>query len=206
MPGTRRRLSADVRREQILETASALFTEQGFENIKMADIAEKLETSRPNIYTYYPSTEAILDTLLERAVDEYTNDLRQTLADNPGTDVIDVFHILMRHREMLLLLHSGGGPKFRERRRKVDNTLDETTRLYLSGLVSDDEVRKSIDLILITQRAAILGMAYELVADGKEWNIDEVGQLVGVMLQAAYRHTFPGIEEALVQRGIKPQS
>ncbi|MDO4245359.1 MAG: TetR/AcrR family transcriptional regulator [Deinococcus sp.] len=206
MPGTRRRLSADVRREQILETASALFTEQGFENIKMADIAEKLETSRPNIYTYYPSTEAILDTLLERAVDEYTNDLRQTLADNPGSDVIDVFHILMRHREMLLLLHSGGGPKFRERRRKVDDTLDEMTRIYLADLVSDDETRKAMRLMLITQRAAILGMAHESLADGEEWDTDQVARVVDAMVRAAYQHAFPGIDEELAKRGVKTRS
>lgn len=206
MPGTRRRLSADVRREQILETASALFTEQGFENIKMADIAEKLETSRPNIYTYYPSTEAILDTLLERAVDEYTNDLRQTLADNPGTDVIDVFHILMRHREMLLLLHSGGGPKFRERRRKVNDTLDEMSNTYLAKFVADDQKRKALRLMLITQRTTILAMAYELLTDSEEWDTEEVGRLIDVMLQAAYSHALPGIDEELAKRGIKSRS
>ena len=54
MPEPRRRLSAEVRREQILEVASQLFIERGFENVKMADIAEHLQTSRPNIYTYLP--------------------------------------------------------------------------------------------------------------------------------------------------------
>lgn len=206
MPGTRRRLSADVRREQILETASVLFSEQGFENIKMADIAEKLETSRPNIYTYYPSTEAILDTLLERVVGEYVSEMRQMLTENPGSDAVDTFEVLMRHREMLMLLHSGGGSKFRERRRKVNDSLDELTSTYMANLVSDDQKRKAMRLMLITQRTAVLGMAYELLAEGEEWDTKQVGQVIDAMLRAAYGQVFPGIDEEMIKRGVKPRS
>lgn len=75
-PSTARRLSAENRREQILRSAEALFVERGFEGVSMADIALALGTSRPTVYTYFPSTEAILDALLAERLEQFPERIR----------------------------------------------------------------------------------------------------------------------------------
>ncbi|GGM08083.1 TetR/AcrR family transcriptional regulator [Deinococcus aerophilus] len=118
-PPIARRLSAEDRREQILETASALFIERGFEAVGMNDIAHELQTSRPTVYTYFTSTEDMLRALLQGRLPAMWERLRPILPASgefrAGT-FSALFLALLHERELLLLLHSGGGPIFREQR------------------------------------------------------------------------------------------
>ncbi|GGI90074.1 TetR/AcrR family transcriptional regulator [Deinococcus wulumuqiensis] len=193
MPEPRRRLSADVRREQILEVASQLFIEQGFENIKMADIAERLQTSRPNIYTYYPSTEAILDTLLERRVAEWLQEIDRRVAEDSLFPPVQLLAALLEHRELLLLLHSGGGPHFQARRQRVLDSLDRQTIDYLPPEISAAHP----DLILM-QRTLVLSIAHELLLN-PDYDREQVGRLMSVMLFSAYESRVPDIAERIRQ-------
>ena len=193
MPEPRRRLSAEVRREQILEAASRLFIERGFENVKMADIAEQLQTSRPNIYTYYPSTEAILDTLLERRVNEWLREIDRRIAEDRTFSVDQLFRALLEHRELLLLLYSGGGPQFQARRQSVLDSLDSHTLNYLPP----DVTRAHPELILM-QRTLVLSTAHELLLR-PEYDREQVGQLLQIMLISAFKARVPDIDERIQQ-------
>jgi len=44
----------------VLETAAAMFNELGFDRTSMNSIAEKLGVTKPSLYHYYPSKDAIL--------------------------------------------------------------------------------------------------------------------------------------------------
>ena len=193
MPEPRRRLSADVRREQILEVASQLFIERGFESIKMADIAEQLQTSRPNIYTYYPSTEAILDTLLERRVAEWLQEIDRRVAEDSLFPPEQLLAALLEHRELLLLLYSGGGPDFQARRQRVLDSLDRQTIGHLPPEISAAHP----DLILM-QRTLVLSIAHELLLN-PDYDREQVGRLMSVMLFSAYESRVPDIAERIRQ-------
>ena len=191
MPEPRRRLSAEVRREQILEAASQLFVERGFENVKMADIAEQLQTSRPNIYTYYPSTEAILDILLERRMGEWLQEVDRRVADDSLFPPDEMLRALLEHRELLLLLYSGGGPRFQSRRQSVLDSLDKHTHNYLP----EDVTAANPDLILV-QRTLVLSTAHELLLQ-PDYDREQIGQLLQVMLIAAFKERVPDIAERI---------
>jgi len=191
MPEPRRRLSAEVRREQILEVASQLFIERGFENVKMADIAEHLQTSRPNIYTYYPSTEAILDILLERRMGDWLQEVDRRGADNSLFPPDDMLRALLEHRELLLLLYSGGGPRFQSRRQRVLDSLDQHTYNYLPSNVTE----ANPDLILV-QRTLVLSTAHELLLH-PEYDREQIGQLLNIMLVSAFKERVPDIDEQI---------
>lgn len=182
-----------MRREQILEVASQLFIEQGFENIKMADIAERLQTSRPNIYTYYPSTEAILDTLLERRVAEWLQEIDRRVAEDTLFPPEQLLAALLEHRELLLLLHSGGGPHFQARRQRFLDSLDRQTIDYLPPEISAAHP----DLILM-QRTLVLSIAHELLLN-PDYDREQVGRLMSVMLFSAYESRVPDIAERIRQ-------
>ncbi|WP_309572374.1 TetR/AcrR family transcriptional regulator, partial [Deinococcus sp.] len=109
--------------EQLLATAQTLFIERGFEGVGMNDIARALGTSRPTVYTYFTSTEAMLRTLLDARLPALWQRLRPLLEaaqHTPTSTPLDfraIFGALLQERELLLLMHSGGGPTFREQRR-----------------------------------------------------------------------------------------
>ncbi|MCD7947604.1 MAG: TetR/AcrR family transcriptional regulator [Oscillospiraceae bacterium] len=59
----------EVRKQEILETAIAVFAERGYEKTKMSDIAEKMGVAQGLCYRYFPSKEALFDS----AVEEYAH-------------------------------------------------------------------------------------------------------------------------------------
>ena len=120
---TRSRLSADQRRAEILEAAADLFIRYGFEGVSMGMIAEKIGTSRPNIYTYFHHTEAILETLIDERLAAITPDLQALIVPGEPMDFAALFEVLGRHRELLLLLSCGGSAELRERREAFDDAM-----------------------------------------------------------------------------------
>ena len=52
-------------RQQILDAARELFVHEGYENVSMRKIADKIEYSPAAIYTYFANKDEILDCLSE---------------------------------------------------------------------------------------------------------------------------------------------
>ncbi|ULH14108.1 TetR/AcrR family transcriptional regulator (plasmid) [Deinococcus sp. KNUC1210] len=121
----RKRLAAADRRQQILDASADLFVSRGFEAVSMADIAQVLQVSRPTVYSYFTSPEAVLDSLMtERLHLLWTRLEVQIVALMPGRSgtppppqmYAALFHFLLDERQTLELLHCGGGPGFQARR------------------------------------------------------------------------------------------
>ncbi|QFP78505.1 TetR/AcrR family transcriptional regulator [Deinococcus sp. AJ005] len=150
-PSPARRLSAENRREQILEAASALFIEKGFEAVGMNDIARALQTSRPTVYGYFTSTEDMLRALLAGRLPAMWERLRPLLPASgefqAGT-FSALFLALLHERELLLLLHSGGGPIFREQRADFLRQLQEWTTPYRRAEARQPQTLHLITLLL----------------------------------------------------------
>lgn len=168
VPEHRRRLPSADRRQQILEVSARLFVERGYEAVTMGDIAAALGVSRPTIYSYFTSTEAVLDELLAGRLHDLLRRLEPLLRGlkprpSPDTDqphpIETVFQFLLEERETLALLHSGGGPTFRERRHAFLDQLG--VRLQLDP---DLHVRRNPALLLILT-TLLDGLAFRAIAD-----------------------------------------
>jgi AcrR family transcriptional regulator len=59
---------AAVRREQIIEAAVAVITEQGLQNLSLSEIEKKAGMSRGQLTYYFPTKEAILLAVFDRLV------------------------------------------------------------------------------------------------------------------------------------------
>lgn len=86
---TRRELQAQERRNQLIETALALFAEKGTENTTIKDIAEAAGVAQGLLYHYYRSK----DDLLWAIVGKYNpvlemSQIFSTAADRPARDVL----------------------------------------------------------------------------------------------------------------------
>jgi AcrR family transcriptional regulator len=86
-PGLRDR-QKEKRRERILFAAAELFTEAGFDDAKLEDIAARAEVSVPTIYTYFASKSDLLLGILEIDKELMAERVETILADPPA-DPID---------------------------------------------------------------------------------------------------------------------
>jgi AcrR family transcriptional regulator len=57
----RRRLKADDRRRQIVETAFDTIAEKGFEGLRTRDVAERVGINSATLHHYFPSKEALVE-------------------------------------------------------------------------------------------------------------------------------------------------
>jgi AcrR family transcriptional regulator len=64
---TRRRLEPQHRREQLLDTAAAMFAEKPYEDVLMEDIAARAGVSRALLYRYYPGKRDLYVAIFKRA-------------------------------------------------------------------------------------------------------------------------------------------
>jgi AcrR family transcriptional regulator len=72
-----------IKRAKILETALALFSEQGFSGTSMESVADALGVTKPFIYTYFDNKNALLTAIYEQVTDELVAILTEAL-ENEG--------------------------------------------------------------------------------------------------------------------------
>ena len=83
--GPRRRLSAEERRESILEAANHVFGEHGFEHVRIDDVAAAAGISKALIYEHFESKQELYSELMNQAAMELLSVLVQA-ASAPGME------------------------------------------------------------------------------------------------------------------------
>lgn len=73
----------EERRQELLKTALELFSEKGYEQTSITDIAGRLGIAQGLCYRYFPSKEALLDGALEQYAQEQVSRMVPMLCD-PG--------------------------------------------------------------------------------------------------------------------------
>ncbi|WP_417248987.1 TetR/AcrR family transcriptional regulator [Celeribacter sp.] len=81
-PKFRRRKEA--RPDELLDAALALFTEKGFDRTRVEDIARRAGVSKGAVYLYFPSKDAMIEALVDRAVGGVAQSVAARLNDFNG--------------------------------------------------------------------------------------------------------------------------
>jgi len=84
-PGPRRRLSAEERRESILDAANRVFGEHGYDNVRIDDVAAAAGISKALIYEHFESKQELYGELMSRAAMDLLGLLVQAAAA-PGME------------------------------------------------------------------------------------------------------------------------
>ncbi|ANC43380.1 TetR/AcrR family transcriptional regulator [Pandoraea pnomenusa] len=116
---------SDALRENILEVATRLFIERGFDGTSFNDIADVVGVSRPALYYYFKSKEAILEvltTVVTRAAGELASEALPAHLRQPSAMLR---HRVLRHAH-LILTHP---LQFRVVERNEDNLPPEQRKL-----------------------------------------------------------------------------
>jgi AcrR family transcriptional regulator len=99
---TRTQTKSDALRENILEVATRLFIERGFDGTSFNDIADAIGVSRPALYYYFKSKEAILEVLTEtvtRAAGQLASEAVPEHMQHPAGMLR---HLVLRHAQLIL--------------------------------------------------------------------------------------------------------
>ncbi len=80
------------RKQQIVETASQLFSERGYENVTLRAIAEKLGYAHAALYRYFPDKGALLGEICKVTFAQLTAelDIQQSEAKSPEAQLLAV--------------------------------------------------------------------------------------------------------------------
>jgi TetR/AcrR family transcriptional regulator, cholesterol catabolism regulator len=83
--GERASVKGDLSGERLLEVAAHLFRERGYLATSVRDIALAANMKAGSIYYHYPSKEALLEAVMNRAIWSLTSAVRAALDDVPPT-------------------------------------------------------------------------------------------------------------------------
>ena len=89
------RMSAEARREHLLEATKALVAEEGFHGVSIEAVARRAGITRPIVYRHFADLGTLLDALVERETRRALTQLREVLADDV-TDLIAAFDGYLR--------------------------------------------------------------------------------------------------------------
>jgi len=74
-----------ARFEAILDHAEGMISEQGFESLKMNELARRADVNIASIYQYFPNRTVVARAIVERYLELYRAELALKLTDIPGT-------------------------------------------------------------------------------------------------------------------------
>jgi AcrR family transcriptional regulator len=108
------------RRQQIVDTASQLFSEHGYENVTLRAIAEKLGYSHAALYRYFPDKASLLAEICRNTFDHLAVELdaQQNRAEGPEAQLLAVslgfvrFGIAHPHHFQVVFSGSGNSHSF----------------------------------------------------------------------------------------------
>jgi TetR/AcrR family transcriptional regulator, cholesterol catabolism regulator len=74
----------DIRRAEILDRASALFVQHGYDNVSLNDLIADAGVSKGAFYHWFPSKDALITALAERAAHDQFGAIEIAIAQCPG--------------------------------------------------------------------------------------------------------------------------
>ena len=185
-----RRLQSDERRALLLERATQLFGEHGYDALSMAQIARAADISKALLYHYFPSKHKLFEAALMSGAQEQRERVQPDPSLPPAEQVattLDAFlsWVQERPKAYAKMLESAGA---REVRETMGQVRVETAQRILSGLGPDGERPAT--------RAAVYGWLAFLDAAILDWI--EHGDMTRQELHGMLLGTFAG---ALVASG-----
>ncbi|GHT59384.1 TetR family transcriptional regulator [Bacteroidia bacterium] len=87
----------EERRQEIIDTAKKLFTENGFDKTQVADISAHMNTAQGLVYHYFKSKTDILYAVIDELAAEQAERVNKILADSSG-NALEKLTLLFRSR------------------------------------------------------------------------------------------------------------
>ncbi len=99
-------MDTSVRHQQIFRTALTLFSQKGYDQTSMRDIASHADISLGLTYNYFKNKEALLIAIVASGIEQIEQDWSTHSAENLQQWLVRYFTILEKHRDYWLLLRA----------------------------------------------------------------------------------------------------
>jgi AcrR family transcriptional regulator len=136
---SRQKIRSHETKQAILASASALFTEKGYDAVTMREIAKAAGCSHTTIYIYFKDKEALLQQLATGPLQSLRQQLEAEL-NYPGTPEERLFRFTQAFRHFCLMNRNTYNILFVAKATRVDIEPDlefQKLRNYLFGLVEE---------------------------------------------------------------------
>lgn len=124
----RKRLPPDERRIQLLEIASQILAEEGADQLRVANLAERAGVTRPVVYRFFPNRQAIVLALLEAFAEDLEESFSEAL-ESAATELGQLVRVFVNVTCDVIVRHGPGA------------------WLLLSGVGFDEETSEQVDAI-----------------------------------------------------------
>lgn len=167
----------EERYERILEEATRLFVEKGYEQTTISDVVKACDMARGTFYLYFESLEQVLTALFSRVmnllwerVEASTDDIQQHGETAIAEIIRSVFRLLTERKELLSVFRCGGGQKFNEYKYRMirDHIGKRVSEMIEQGLQSCQARNCSPELVSLMITTLVDHMAYYSVALGED--------------------------------------
>lgn len=143
-------------RKRIIEVAARVFSENGYYNTKMDDIAEALDVSKGAIYQYFTSKEQLLFAVVDFVFDSRKDEIISILAsDNPRFIATEEFFGIKIDRSLQtqsfgldILREATRNEKLRRRLKKLNERGYVELQEYVIALKDQETVKQDADIEL----------------------------------------------------------
>jgi AcrR family transcriptional regulator len=151
------------RRETILRAATEVFTEQGFSDTRLADIAQRAGVSTSTLYLYFSSKEEMVSAIAQENQQTLLNRLRPVLVDLRGEeDVAQFVEIVLAHakeyRDQIIIINlesglSAGRRGIRETHGpEIERGIEMVRDLIAEGSLYPYDAELVIEMLITTTR------------------------------------------------------
>lgn len=101
LAGPKRRLSGDVRQQQIVETVLDLIAERGADDVSVQAISDRIGLTQPAVFRHFPNKEAIWVAVMEWLEERLGRMYRSAQTEFAESAITVLDHIFIEHMRMI---------------------------------------------------------------------------------------------------------
>lgn len=186
------RLSANARREQLLEVALEVFAKRGYHATSMNDVADAAGVTKPVLYQHFVSKRELFLALLDDVGDQLITAISKATSEAPDgraqteAGIRAYFRWVHDDRDQFMLLFGGGARRdeeFAEAVRKVEEaSADAIAPLIAADIDPDHQRTIAYGLVGLVE-----GVSRRLVANQIPFEPDVIGRQIADLAWAGLR-------------------
>ena len=193
------RLNAPLRRQQILHSALTVFSERGFHDTSMNDIAHAVGVTKPVIYQHFDSKRelysALIDTVGNEMIETVTNATREVVDGKARTQrgFQAYFHWVETHQDGFRLLFGGAARHDKEFSTQVQLITSAVASAVASMIMADvDSDEQALIAHAVTGLAE--GASRRLIENNHNFDADAIASVMSTLAWAGLRALTPATQ------------
>ncbi|MFK7801198.1 MAG: TetR/AcrR family transcriptional regulator [Anaerolineae bacterium] len=183
-------------RKKILDAALDVFSDKGYHNTKLDEIADESATSKGSIYFHFPNKERLFLSLVDQFSDMLEKQTREAIESEPKgivrvevalKTVLETFARYRRPAKILLVQAMGLGQPFEQKRMEVNERFARMIAEYLQEAIDAGELAPDefdVEFVSHAWMGAIYHLVIRWVYTGEPKNQTIVTELVPILLRS----------------------